>query len=99
SKPPADLGRKSLPLERIEAGVVLFRIHNTNFGAKFFGKQSKWRFDSPDRSFGTLYAAMSAEVAFAETLGRGQGSLISQAELDIRSICRFTLVRPIHLVR
>jgi RES domain len=97
--PPADLGTRRLPLEEIPMGSVLFRVHQTKFGAKFFGRSASFRFDSPGRTFGTLYAAPSAEIAFAETLLRGQNPLVAESELRVRSLCEFTMLRPVRLVR
>jgi len=97
--PPADLGKRRLPLEEISMGSVLFRVHQTKFGAKFFGRSAGWRFDSPGRAFGTLYAATSEEIAFAETLLRGQHPLVAESDLRVRSFCEFTLLRPVRLVK
>jgi hypothetical protein len=99
SFPPADLGTRSLPVDTFAPGEVFYRIHRTTLGAKFFGRTGQWRFDSPSLVFGTLYAATSAEIAFAETLLRGQSTLVSEDELRIRSLCRFTLVKPLRLVK
>ena len=87
SLPPTDLGTRSLPVETFAPGEVIYRIHRTALGAKFFGRTGQWRFDSPDLAFGTLYAATSAEIAFAETLLRGQPSArVGEDELALRSL-------------
>jgi len=68
-------------------------------GPKFFGKTGNWRFDSPNKDYGTLYAAMSEQACFVETLLRGLNSFVAQSELDIRSLCSFRVIREIRLVR
>jgi hypothetical protein len=97
--PPQDLHSRSLPLEILNVGQTIYRIHSTTKDPKFFGNSGDWRFDAPDASYGTLYAGLSAEVAFAETLLRGTGSLVAQSELKARSLCRFTVMRDLRLVR
>jgi hypothetical protein len=42
---------------------------------------------------------MSAEACFAETLLRGLNGFVARSELEIRSLCRFTVVRELRLVR
>ncbi|WLC16653.1 RES family NAD+ phosphorylase [Bradyrhizobium diazoefficiens] len=96
--PPADLNERRLPVEEIPAGEAFFRMHRTALGAKFFGRTG-WRFDSPGRAFGTLYAARTAEIAFAETLLRGQRPIVAESELHIRSFCEFRLQRVVRLVK
>jgi hypothetical protein len=46
-----------------------------------------------------LYLGLSAEVCFAETLLRGLNGFVARSELEIRSLCRFTAVRELRLVR
>jgi RES domain-containing protein len=97
-EPPPDLHAKSLPLEILSTGTVIHRVHATAKNAKFFGWTGNWRFDSPDGSYGTLYAAMSEQACFVETLLRGLNGFVAQSELQMRSFCRFTAVRDIRLV-
>ena len=98
-KPPSDLHTKTLPLEVWSAGRNLYRIHRTVNVPKFFGRSGDWRFDAPDASYGTLYVATSPEAAFAETLLRGSGGFVALSELEARSLCKFTVVRELRLVR
>jgi hypothetical protein len=98
-EPPSDIETRPLPLEILSAGTVLFRIHSSVNNPKFFGRSKTWRFDSPDESYGTLYLGMSAEACFAETLLRGLSGFVARSELEIRSLCRFTAVRELRLVR
>jgi hypothetical protein len=62
-----------LTLRRINAGIRLHRIHRSGHNPLFFGPigaEPQHRFDSPDGSYKTLYAARSLETAFGETLVR-----------------------------
>ena len=97
--PPPNLGARSLPVETLPTGTQVFRIHVSARHPRFFGRSGLWRFDSPDRSYGTLYAGRSPEVAFAETLLRGPGTLVAESELAIRSLCRFSVMRPLRVMR
>jgi RES domain len=97
-EPPGDLSTRELPIVAIPALSNLFRIHKSANNAKYFGRSASWRFDDPRSTYGTLYAGMLPRVAFAETLLRGQGSLVAVAELALRSLCRFTAARAINLV-
>jgi hypothetical protein len=97
--PPSDLHSRPLPLEILGVGRAIYRIHKTTLTSKYFGKSADNRFDAPDASYRTFYAALTAEAAFAETLLRGTGSLVAESELNIRSLCRFALVRELRLVR
>lgn len=60
-------------LRRINAGVLLHRIHRPVHEPIFFGPTGsppEARFDSPDGSYKVLYAARSLETAFGETIVR-----------------------------
>jgi hypothetical protein len=97
--PPSDLHAERLPIHTVDAGSRIHRIHLTKYAAKYFGRSGEWRFDAQDKkSFGTLYAGLTAEVAFVETLLRGRGCFVAQAELDVRSFCTFVPKRPLKLV-
>jgi hypothetical protein len=98
-EPPLDLGAKSLPLEILSPGAVIHRVHKTAKGAKFFGRSGDWRFDSPHGRYGTLYGGMTEQACFVETLLRGLNGFVARSELEIRSFCRFTVVREIRLAR
>ena len=99
ASPPSDLADTDLPIEAIDPGEILYRIHRIGDGPKFFGRTGNWRFNSPAGAFGTMYAGLSPDVAFAETLIRGRGSLVAFSEIEIRSLCRFRVARPIRVVR
>jgi hypothetical protein len=96
--PPADLHSEALPIHKLDAGGRIHRLHQSRYVAKYFGRSGDWRFDAPDNSFGTLYAGLTAEVAFVETILRGRGRFVAQAELEVRSFCTFMTKRPLKLV-
>jgi hypothetical protein len=98
-EPPSRLASLRLPLETLAVGSALHRIHRKTLDAKFFGRSGAWRFDSPDGSYGTLYAALEPAVAFAETLLRGNLAIVAETELRKRALCRFEIRRPIRLVQ
>jgi hypothetical protein len=97
-EPPADLSARRLPIFEIPALSTLYRIHKSANDARYFGRSASWRFDDPRSDYGTLYAGLLPRVAFAETLLRGPGSLVTITELALRSMCRFTATRAIGLV-
>ena len=96
--PPADLASRPLPIQIIDRHSKIYRIHQTALSAKFFGASGNWRFDDPNKSYGTLYAGLSPEIAFAETLLRGKGMFVAEAELKLRSLCAFTIREELRLV-
>jgi hypothetical protein len=99
ASPPAHLAELALPSETLLPGATLYRLHPTERGPKHFGRAALGRFDSPIASFGTLYAGLSPNVAFAETLIRGKGSLIASSELALRSLCVFRVLNRLRLVK
>lgn len=64
--PPEDLGERALPL-RPYSGVV-YRVYWLDRDPRYFGKTRAWRFDDPLGEYGVMYAAVTPEGAFAETL-------------------------------
>jgi RES domain-containing protein len=97
-EPPSDLKRRSLPMEQVAAGSLVYRVHATVRPPKFFGRSTRWRFDAPDGSYGVLYCGLAPEVAFAETLLRG-GHFVAFEEIEKRPLCEFRAIRTLRLVR
>lgn len=65
----------------------------------FFGKIGSSRFDDPQREFEVLYLGEDAHCAFIETFGQATGNnIVTQAELDQRSISSISNERPLVLV-
>ncbi len=62
-------------------------MHHEDFGAVYFGGSGGYRFDSPDGSYGVLYAAAEPEACFIETLLREPGKdYVAESELATRKI-------------
>lgn len=75
------------------------RIHQRRYGAIFFGKTGRGRFDAPAGQYGTLYVALDAYGAFAETLGHTTGrTAIDWDELEARALAEISVNRPLRLV-
>jgi hypothetical protein len=68
SKPPSDFNQRELRL--VKSPRVLFRLSNRRHPSPlFWGKQGRYRFDSPGAPFGVLYTAASLKGAILETFG------------------------------
>lgn len=75
--PPTDLGSRNLQIRELDVAVTpLVRIHNAAFGPIYYRRKAvgleQFRFDAPNGEFGVLYAALSLEAAFIETVVRGR---------------------------
>ncbi len=105
-EPPADIASRTLPLVEHPAEARFVRIHRALDGAVWFGRDTATgtfrvptnRFDSPDRSYGVLYAAVTRDGAFAESIGRKPRSFRSDAELGELLLSSLELFRPVRLV-
>lgn len=88
-------------LRRVDAGVLLHRIHRASHDPIFFGplgSSPESRYDSPDGSFKVLYAARSLETAFGETLVRlPTMPYVLSTAVDARVHSELELVRPLKL--
>jgi hypothetical protein len=98
-EPHADLSDRSPLLYSLDEGAVLSRLHDKNFGPIYFGIKSSYRFDSPDGSFGVLYAGLDEHCAFIETFGQSTGiRVVSQKALAQRHLSYLTLRQPLQLI-
>ncbi len=105
-EPPADIASRKLPLVEHPVGPRFVRIHRASDGAIWFGRDAATgtfrvptnRFDSPDRSYGVLYVAVTRDGAFAESIGRKPRSFRSDAELTELLVTSLELLRPVRLV-
>ena len=101
--PPAWLGRKSLPVDRLPAGTVLHRIHRTSLAPVFFGPgpgiPPTYRFDSARSWFGVLYVGLSRAGAAAETLLRNpQRLMVATSDITERAASELTCRREVRVV-
>jgi hypothetical protein len=68
-------------------GTRLFRLSRVVYpNAEFYGRNARFRFDAPDRSFGVCYCGTSLDAAFLEVLRpavmlRGSRRLIHESYL------------------
>lgn len=91
-KAAAAIGR--LPVSPLHVGRLL-RLSRFPATEPYWGKSKAYRFDDPAQSFGTTYAALSLEVAFAETILHQDGQftgdtwLIDEKNILARHIIGF----------
>ena len=105
-EPPADIAARMLPLVARPAGTQYVRIHRAADGAVWFGwnaavgqfRPPTNRFDAPDRSYGVLYAALTRDGSFAETIGRKPRTFKSNDELAALAVTTLALTRELRLV-
>lgn len=94
--PPPRLG----PLPIHESPGPWFRAHRLAHDALHFGKKATYRFDSPARAYGVLYAGEDEHCALIETAFSvtGRYRLLSRKWLSGRSISRISSARKLRLV-
>ncbi len=98
--PPPTFSKRRLPTETIEAKTVLYRMHRRGLGPVYFGRSGDYRFDSPDSSYGVLYAAATPEACFVETLLREPGKdYVAMEELEKREITELMTSTEIRVAR
>jgi hypothetical protein len=65
----------------------------------FFGKTGQNRFDSPDATFGVLYAGMDEHCAVIETFGQSTGiRVVTRSALEQRSLSYLQTKQPLLLI-
>jgi hypothetical protein len=105
-EPPADIAARKLPLVSRPAGTQYVRIHRATDGAVWFGwngatrqfRPPTNRFDAPDRSYGVLYAAVTRDGSFAETIGRKPRTFRSNDELAALAVTTLAFTRELRLI-
>jgi RES domain len=82
-----------------EAGGPWFRVHQTANEAVFFGRTGKYRWDSPNKTYGVLYAGESWEAAFLESvLHDPVKKTVLESELEKRSMALLKTNIPLQLI-
>jgi hypothetical protein len=71
--PPADLDSRTPKLLTLPAGSIAHRFFNQGYDPIFFDPGQGGRLNAPDGTYGVLYAAATANGAFAETFLRHPG--------------------------
>ena len=105
-EPPADIATRKLPLVGRPHGTRYVRIHRAADGPVWFGwkpsagqfRPPTNRFDAPDRGYGVLYAAVTRDGSFAETVGRKPNTFRSNDELAGLAMTTLALTRELRLV-
>ena len=102
--PPEWLADISLPIDEIQAGQVLHRVHRSSLDPIFFGPGPNVpptnRFDSASGRFGVLYAGLTLRCALAETLVRNpQRLMVAITDIVGRSVSGLVSDRPLRIVR
>jgi hypothetical protein len=101
---PVDIAGR-LTVRTLRAGGILHRAHGVGAGVIFFGpgegKAPRYRFDSPDGSYGVCYLGLSEEAAFVEGVVHQPvpRRLFSEASLSARAIATVRIEESIRAVR
>jgi hypothetical protein len=89
-----------LPIVGVEVSRPLWRVHETRFGAIWYGTGADKRFDDPAGGFGVLYLGESPAVAVLETLVRGSDRcIVDQREWNLRSASRLYLAEELRVLQ
>jgi hypothetical protein len=94
-----------LSVRTLRAGGTLHRAHAVGAGVIFFGpgagKAPRYRFDSPDGSYGVCYLGLSEEAAFVEGVVHQPvpRRVFSEASLAARAIATVHIAENIRAVR
>jgi len=99
--PPGDFSRFELPLRQISGSW--FRSHLVDRSPIYYGRNGRYRFDDPDRSYGVLYVADDAHGAFVETFGQFLSApqrerQVTSEQLSLRALSELICDRPLRLV-
>jgi RES domain len=95
--PPPDIHSRKIAI--FEFNDRMFRTHAIDRSPIYLGKSGQHRFDSPDGSYGVLYAGRDEYCAFIETFARAAGSTtITTTELKNRCLSELKAARTLRLV-
>jgi hypothetical protein len=84
----------------LRRGTILHRFYNAEYKPIFFDTSRLSRLNSPDGSYGVLYAAREALGAFAETFLRRPGrTLIDPGLLRRKAYVRLEITADLNLIR
>jgi RES domain-containing protein len=81
--PPAQLPALRLVIVEVEPHTLLRIAWRAPASHATFRRESRNRFDAPDGSFGTLYAAFDLETAFVEAVLRERPTHISTSRIPL----------------
>src|SRR5277367_1230089 len=95
--PPPDIHARKITV--IDFHDRMFRTHGINRNPVYFGRGGQHRFDSPDGSYGVLYAGCDEYCAFIETFARAAGAAtITTTELKGRCLAELKGTRTLRLL-
>jgi hypothetical protein len=98
-EPPRDLETSEPVLAELPMGAILSGLHARGRNPLFFGGSRGNRFDSPDRSYGVLYAGLDEYCSFIETYGQIIGiRTVTATALEGRHLVHLELLRPMKLI-
>lgn len=98
-EPPRDLETSEPLLAELSMGTILSRLRARGRSPLFFGRTGGNRFDSPDRSYGVLYAGLDEYCSFIETFGQITGiRTVTSTALEGRHLAQIELLRPMKLI-
>ena len=105
--PPRNFHLLSLIVEDVEPSTLVRMASRDPASHCRFRREARFRFDSPDRSFGVMYAAFDLATAFAETVLRDKpirsvDVILDHHDLESRSVItlkRGTDNRPLRLIK
>jgi hypothetical protein len=84
--PPRNFDLLSLIVEDVEPGALVRLAWRDPASHCRFRREARYRFDSPDRSFGVMYAAFDLTTAFAETVLRDRPMRSDDLILDYHDL-------------
>ena len=84
--PPRNFDLLSLVIEDVEPSTLLRMAARDPASHCRFRREARYRFDSPDRSFGVMYAAFDLATAFAETVLRDKSMHLDDVILDYHDL-------------
>ncbi len=98
-EPPADLETREPLLAQLSIGAILSRLHNRGRSPLFFGRTGGNRFDSPNSSYGVLYAGLDEYCSFIETYGQTTGiRTVTSTAIEARHLAHLELRRSMKLI-
>jgi hypothetical protein len=84
--PPRNFNLLQLITEAVEPSALVRMAWRDPATHCRFGREARYRFDAPDRSFGVMYAAFDVETAFAETVLRDKPTRSADVILDYHEL-------------
>ena len=80
-RPPSDLTSRTPRTFGLAKGAIIHRFFTAAYEPIYFDRGTGGRFNAPDASYGTLYAAEAADGAFAESFLRQPGRTLPPPDL------------------